>query len=186
MSTYPYGMTQKAWDSFRIRAHQLLDTKSVPGCYLWQGSMTYGHNPVISIESKTRSVRKVLYLREHPDFDDAMYLHDTCGNPSCVNPAHMKVSRFKSKYAEEKFGGKPEREFTAFGETKTITAWLNDPRCVVNRKQMLARLDKLNRGHEWTFEDVVQKQVQARRTNEELLFAEQQPRKRAKRSDATF
>jgi hypothetical protein len=38
--------------------------------------------------------------------------------------------------------GRPSKSITAFGETKTISQWLTDPRCRVDRRCLHWRLAK--------------------------------------------
>ena len=65
------------------------------GCYNWTGAFVHG-NPFASGSANrrlvSRPVRAFLYEMNNPGTETRwMRFTTTCGNPKCVNPAHIEV-----------------------------------------------------------------------------------------------
>jgi hypothetical protein len=60
-------------------------------CWLWQGAMSHGTTPIMRINGSRKLVpvrRFILQLKGAKVEGKKSYI--TCGNPKCVNPAHIK------------------------------------------------------------------------------------------------
>jgi hypothetical protein len=62
---------------------------------------------------------------------------------------------------------------TAFGETKSVQAWVNDPRAAFRHSYSIL-VDRLNRG--WEPERAITVPIQFAQARQDLLFAEQMAR----------
>jgi hypothetical protein len=91
----------------RLRAGYQTDPAS--GCWLWQKAKDkYGYGRLSGFtkdNKKEGSARRHAWALEHGAIPPKMSVMDVCGNPSCVNPAHMVLGTHADLAAKRKAQG---------------------------------------------------------------------------------
>jgi hypothetical protein len=102
--TRPNGRTDETWAArrfcsrrcgFAFRRRPFEDLVRArfergPGCWRWKGAVRHGgRGYVTGPDGYVYAYRAVYELLVGP-IPDGLQLHHTCGNPSCVNPAHLE------------------------------------------------------------------------------------------------
>lgn len=91
-------------------------------CWVWHGRRSNG-SPFITLNwDKQRvhfSVRRFLYTTTHPETKVRRYdpIYTTCGNPDCVNPAHLAVGHGAGTNKGETVAGVLKRYFALKNST---------------------------------------------------------------------
>lgn len=75
------------------------------GCWLWKGSIDdrdgYGY---IWLSGERYSVHRLIYQRLKEDYDSDLEVGHLCGNPSCINPNHLKMQTQGENLADRVYG----------------------------------------------------------------------------------
>src|SRR6476660_3733682 len=78
-------------DDTRIRFFSKVDF--VDGCWIWVGrSIGRGKNPGFWVDGRYRQARRIAWdIEEFPPLGPTDFLFQTCDQPLCVRPSHMRV-----------------------------------------------------------------------------------------------
>jgi hypothetical protein len=88
--------TRGDWTLGKIKARCCIDGE----CWLWRLALNSGA-PVMGLEpGKTVPVRRWLASRAGRELDRTVVVRTTCGNPTCVNPAHLMIVHRSQMVAE--------------------------------------------------------------------------------------
>lgn len=60
-------------------------------CWAWTGSRYPAGYGKVGISGKTRLAHRTAYEMEHGAIPEGMQVDHRCHNPSCVNPAHLRL-----------------------------------------------------------------------------------------------
>ena len=90
---------QRSWAIQRAKTHV---TRS-NNCLLWKGMRNQYSSPLIeTIHPQTKkrhvhSLRRIYYESLHNvSLTSSDYVSDTCGNPICLEPSHLKLGRSRA------------------------------------------------------------------------------------------
>ena len=61
------------------------------GCRIWTGKLNMHGYGMVKIAKKEHRAHRVVYYALHPKTDPQLVIRHNCGNPACVNPAHLSV-----------------------------------------------------------------------------------------------
>lgn len=112
-------------------------------CWFWTGGRTvWGYGQTNSLGQKNTSHRLSWEIHNGPIPEGLCVLHK-CDVPLCVRPDHLFLgtSLDNARDCVEK-RRRYVRLITAFGETKTISEWQRDARCLGTYWSIVGRLDK--------------------------------------------
>jgi GrpB-like predicted nucleotidyltransferase (UPF0157 family) len=73
-------------------AFQRLVVRQENGCWIWQGRFKKGSCEFIW-KGHGLSARRFAYQLTHSHLPDGEYVYVSCGNPRCVNPAHLYIKK---------------------------------------------------------------------------------------------
>lgn len=72
-------------------------TENEDGCHVWQGYRAHGNLPALVVRYNGKRVsamvKRFVYAQANPleHIGLKAAIHNTCGNPDCVNPAHLAL-----------------------------------------------------------------------------------------------
>jgi len=78
----------------------LARTVEVGDCLEWQGFMQDGRTPLIKVHNRLVTVRRFIRQLQGAPAAPGRFLSASCGNPRCVNPAHIleRTSKQHARY----------------------------------------------------------------------------------------
>jgi hypothetical protein len=90
-----------------------IDKNGPDGCWLWRGSIIRGDYLVFSLHRKMRVARRIMWQVTHGPIEEGYSVFYNCGNPICINPAHLFLDTFRvranSERLKERFWKKVQR-----------------------------------------------------------------------------
>lgn len=105
-------------------------TQKGPDCWVWQSTISScGHGKMwVGRYSNRKNMlaKDVSWIIYNGPVPDNHSVHITCSNPSCVNPAHLKLREGARKiYSEaERYARRRQQKREAYARKKnTIDAW---------------------------------------------------------------
>ena len=75
------------------------------GCHVWTGAVGSNGGGVFSVDGRQMGAARASWLITHLTLPDGGVVFTTCGNPLCVNPAHLRVGTRQDVY-EQKLQGR--------------------------------------------------------------------------------
>ena len=119
------------------------------GCWLWHGLVaSNGLTPRFRFSKDGKrlefSVRRVLY--EHYIGEPPKNIHVSCGNPRCVNPAHVEivVAKTNAEVCREYQAKKAQKQLSSLDAKSVVPADGQNSRVKKAQKQ-LSSLDRVRR-----------------------------------------
>lgn len=78
----------------------LARTTEVGDCLEWRGFMQDGRTPLIKVDNRLVTVRRFIRQLQGAPAAPGRFLSASCGNPRCVNPAHIleRTGRQHARY----------------------------------------------------------------------------------------
>lgn len=111
------------------------------GCWLWAGGQSKGYGQINTPEKKY--AHRFSWEIHNGPIPAGMCVLHKCDVPFCVRPDHLFLGTDadNSRDRIQKRRG-IIRLVTAFGETKAMSEWLRDARCLGSRDSIVGRLEK--------------------------------------------
>ena len=66
--------------------------RKTPDCWVWTAVTDSNGYGLIRVDGRMRSTHRVAWELTNEPIPDGMFLDHRCGNPLCVNPAHLRVT----------------------------------------------------------------------------------------------
>jgi hypothetical protein len=127
-------------DTLRDRFFQFAHVpEDLNHCWTWTGTLKSNGQGQIGTHRGTETAHRVSWRLHNPEADaqvimETHYVRHTCGCPSCVNPAHLKLVRIKSRSSTPEVpAGRPGRPRNGglpntYLSEENVRAIRNDPR----------------------------------------------------------
>jgi HNH endonuclease len=115
------------------------------GCWLWTGAQCKGYgvinlDHILNNQEYSHRASWVLHFGAIPDRQKVLH---KCDTPLCVRPDHLFLGLDIDNNRDRANKGRGNARLVhAFGETRPMYAWLEDPRCKATRIAIFYRLAK--------------------------------------------
>ena len=92
------------------------------GCWVWAGARDAHGYGMLSINNNTRRAHRVAYEAFCEEIPQGMVICHSCDNPSCINPAHLRVGTQADNVADREARGRRDVKGAKIGTSKLTEA----------------------------------------------------------------
>ena len=92
------------------------------GCWVWAGARDAHGYGMLSINNNTRRAHRVAYEAFCEEIPQGMVICHSCDNPSCINPAHLRVGTQADNVADREARGRRDVKGEQIGTAKLVEA----------------------------------------------------------------